>query len=58
MLPIENLVGQIKSKIFYEWVDIRARSYTQCFVQILKRNMVLKKATNVGQMWLLLESHL
>ena len=56
MLPSENLAGQIKSQIFCKWVDIRARSYVQCFMQILKRNIAPKKIT--GKMWLLLESHL
>ena len=45
MLPSESLASQIKSKIFYKWVDIRARSYVQCFMQILKRNIALKKIT-------------
>ena len=45
MLPRENWAGQIKSQIFYKWVDIRACSYVQCFMQILKRNIALKKVT-------------
>ena len=45
ILPSENLTGQIKSQIFYKWVDIRARSYVQCLMQILKRNIAQKKLT-------------
>ena len=43
MLPSENLACHIKSQIFYEWVDIQARSYVKCFMQILKRNIAKKK---------------
>ena len=45
MLPSENSPGQIKSQIFYKWVDIQARLYVQCFMQILKRNIAMKKIT-------------
>ena len=45
MLPRENLAGQIKSQIFYNWVDLRACSYVRCFMQVLKRNIALKKMT-------------
>ena len=37
------LACHIKSQIFYEWVDIQARSYVKCFMQILKRNIAKKK---------------
>ena len=43
MLPNDDLANQIKSQIFFKWVDIRARSYVQCYMQVLKRKITIKK---------------
>ena len=47
-LPSENTISNtLKLQIVEKWIDIRARSFVSCYVQLLKRKIASSKIENV-----------
>ena len=46
-LPSEQLANTLKLQIVEKWIDIRARSFVSCYVQLLKRRIASSKIKNV-----------
>ena len=46
-LPSEQLANTLKLQIVEKWIDIRARSFVSCYVQLLKRKIASSKIKNV-----------
>ena len=46
-LPSEQLANIFKLQIVEKWIDIRARSFVSCYVQLLKRRIASSKIKNV-----------
>ena len=46
-LSSEQLANTLKLQIAEKWIDIRARSFVSCYVQLLKRKIASSKTENV-----------